>query len=1840
MRASKRFCRKSGRLPRRRRRSAPHRSTGTRVWRFFEQLESRHLLSANPLGAAGGEDSTASVLRSDESLPEAVEILPEDFANLEVQPAAEFPALAPLPGPQSTWEDTPLIFSETAGNGISLSYDGDDSLAVILSASHGTLSLASLDSLQFVEGDGLSDPIMQFEATVDAINTALDGLQFLPTPGYYGDAALTITVPGTGLPTDPEADNGTNIDNDVASGIPGYFNIHVLNGGEADIARVTVEGKTESIVNQNFLYEFLNYVDVGGDGQAVNLGDTNITSAANVPDYDYVVSEGEFAGENGTIRWRVDTWLSDGGGTVYNQISFSSELPLGDLQFINYLDEDVLSVGDDVLHLVGTPGEANFRVFTLDNSQRVGFSQGGVYQSGNGLTNATFDGWTADRFSDLQDAITGTGTDYSVEGNINTVTLPELTDPDLGQIYGPSDITTAFAWTVDPTATEATITTFLELVAVDPAAGTVLIDVQQDIPFNTPPTTTGINNVTNQPGGQATVDLFAAFSDAEDADSELAYAFSVDASHPLFDAVTFNNTTGLLTLDFADAEGTVDVTVTATDTEGESVAAVFTVSLVAENTPPTTTGIDDILQEPNTQATIDLFAAFSDAEDADSELAYTFSVDASHPLFDAVTFNNTTGLLTLDFADAEGTVDVTVTATDTEGESVAAVFTVSLVAENTPPTTTGIEDIHQQPNTQATVDLFAAFSDAEDADSELAYTFSVDASHPLFDAVTFNNATGLLTLDFADAEGTVDVTVTATDTEGESVAAVFTVSLVAENAPPTTTGIDDILQEPNTQATIDLFAAFSDAEDADSELAYTFSVDASHPLFDAVTFNNTTGLLTLDFADAEGTVDVTVTATDTEGESVAAVFTVSLVAENAPPTTTGIDDILQEPNTQATIDLFAAFSDAEDADSELAYTFSVDASHPLFDAVTFNNTTGLLTLDFADAEGTVDVTVTATDTEGESVSTTFAVLIETESIPPEVIGTNAAYVFVDDEAVGLRFQLTFGEELFTAAPVDGQWPTAAANNPANYRIVDMSTGQVLDSTDIDVVYYSATSQAAPYVVVDASLSTALSSVGYQLTFFAGNVVDLADNPFATETLQVSLSSVPPRVLPQGDDGVRVRAVTPLGGDLPNTILIELSDLDLNVAEATNPANYLLERLDSTGVTVLPITQVAYDPYADRLVLRGFPPLALGQYRLTVYTEPDAAAGAATGITSAGGVAVDGDGDGAPGGQLVEQFVVDQTTTLSGIDQILFDGNFRSMNLRLEDLLSQMQLAEDKLASAAFAQRLLADVREILAAAAEDESSEDLATAVNQRITSQVAARYAEVFPGESLPFDFVVVWGANARFLLQYAVELGISGVVGVDASGDLVTTFQRGVVVEGDDGLSLAILPVERLGELFTNELVTRADGSELPNGLGFDVELQGQAATNQAGLLYFKADEALARFAWANKPLESEVRRVDLNDVFGTTDPLVEMINEEVLATIVDILGPIENLPENLLIIWFDPVDFVLEDAQGNTGSDTSAEPFSGIANAYYGGSTLTGNELLVIPNALSGIYTLQLVGVGGQFRGAANFVQGGTLRTVPFEGHLGAAQNLMVQLDFRSPTTVSTLGLSTAFATVFDTSILPREQAVALNGVEIQTALGSTGNRPRFSDVGYRLDYVGSGGQPTQTVLEVVLKRLFALFADLPDDLDFFSTLKQLFSGDGGLLADPESSPQENDSEDSPDTGSQDADSGSAETSDDDNATPGDGAAQPVRRRTEEGNRPVDSQTPESRANDKRTPRTAKSDDRNFGDPTSDRSLFAVEQVSPRFTNALSESSRIDDAQFTVALQQVVAEHENRERSRPFG
>ena len=289
----------------------------------------------------------------------------------------------------------------------------------------------------------------------------VDGLPQLDT----ANSGLT----GTGglLPTGPEVDNGTLIDNDVAQAVVGHFEADPQAGGEIGFglagggSGVTAQGLTQLFTNFDFIFDFLNYVDVGSDGGAINLGGTTITQVPTLVSDDVVESTGTFVGQNGAINWTAQTRFEDGESRMINTITFDSVEPLGDLQFINYLDEDVLGVSDDILVLQGTPGQADFLAFTLDQAQQIGFAQGGIYQPGDGLQNATYDGFAADQFSELRDIIVGAGTTYSVPGNIDLTDLPQIGP----NSFGPNDVTTAFSWTVDPSATTATVTTFLDLVA-------------------------------------------------------------------------------------------------------------------------------------------------------------------------------------------------------------------------------------------------------------------------------------------------------------------------------------------------------------------------------------------------------------------------------------------------------------------------------------------------------------------------------------------------------------------------------------------------------------------------------------------------------------------------------------------------------------------------------------------------------------------------------------------------------------------------------------------------------------------------------------------------------------------------------------------------------------------------------------------------------------------------------------------------------------------------------------------------------------------------------------------------------------------------------------------------------------------------------------------------------------------------------------------------------------------------------------------------------------------------------------------------------------------------------
>ncbi|HEY5315136.1 MAG TPA: ELWxxDGT repeat protein, partial [Pirellulales bacterium] len=103
-----------------------------------------------------------------------------------------------------------------------------------------------------------------------------------------------------------------------------------------------------------------------------------------------------------------------------------------------------------------------------------------------------------------------------------------------------------------------------------------------------------------------------------------------------------------------------------------------------------------------------------------------------------------------------------------------------------------------------------------------------------------------------------------------------------------------------------------------------------------------------------------------------------------PPTSTGLPNLeVAEGAGPSTVSLFPAFSDPVDASPSLNYTIVGDTNSSLFAANPIDPVTGTLTLDYqANRFGTASITVQATDSAGQSVQTTFTVVVDNENHAP------------------------------------------------------------------------------------------------------------------------------------------------------------------------------------------------------------------------------------------------------------------------------------------------------------------------------------------------------------------------------------------------------------------------------------------------------------------------------------------------------------------------------------------------------------------------------------------------------------------------------------------------------------------------------------------------------------------------------------------------------------------------------------------------------------------------------------------------------------------------------------------
>ena len=317
----------------------------------------------------------------------------------------------------------------------------------------------------------------------------------------------------------------------------------------------------------------------------------------------------------------------------------------------------------------------------------------------------------------------------------------------------------------------------------------------------------------------------------------------------------------------------------------------------------------------------------------------------------------------------------------------------------TPPTTSGIADVHVQVDAaDYVISLYGAFDDAETADVDMTYELVYGGYGYLFDVLEVDEygqfVDGNLTLDFASgAYGDASVTIRATDSDDMSVETTFSVHI---NRVPTVVGISNVyVDEDASDAVISLYSAFEDDRDADSELSFDVVGNTNGSLLNDISTDSYGGLV-LDFAEnAFGESTLTIRATDTEGLWCETTFTVYVASVNdAPMVSSPISSVYaSEDDSNQTVPLSSSFSDIEG--DTLTYAVVGNSHASLFDSLDIDSSGGLI-LDFAaNAHGDASITVRATDSNGLWIEETFGVYVESVDDAPEITGFSASYGYGD-----------------------------------------------------------------------------------------------------------------------------------------------------------------------------------------------------------------------------------------------------------------------------------------------------------------------------------------------------------------------------------------------------------------------------------------------------------------------------------------------------------------------------------------------------------------------------------------------------------------------------------------------------------------------------------------------------------------------------------------------------------------------------------------------------------------------------------------------------------------------------
>ena len=588
------------------------------------------------------------------------------------------------------------------------------------------------------------------------------------------------------------------------------------------------------------------------------------------------------------------------------------------------------------------------------------------------------------------------------------------------------------------------------------------------------------------------------FYDPDFADP-LLYTAVLSNGDPLPSWLSIDANTGMLsgTPDNGDV-GTVAVTVTVTDSFGESATDTFNLTVVNVNDAPVVTiALADATTAEDAPFSYGTAGHFADDDSIHGDvLHFTAKLANGDPLPAWLHIDANTGVISGTPANANvGAVSIVVTATDLAGATASDTFDLTVTNVNDAPEVVA-------PGAFVTTDEDAAFSLAVggyafndvDAGDVLIYTATLANGDPLPSWLSINSVTGTLsgTPDNGDV-GFLSVKVFATDSAGATSPA-YPVYLTVQNvndAPVVTVAFADQALSEDAPFSLNAAAHFADDDNIHGDvLHYSATLANGDPLPSWLSIDPNTGVLSGTPANGDlGDYSVTITATDLSGATASDTFDLTVDNVNdAPVVTVAIADQTTDEDAPFSLDVSGNFADADLGDA-LTYTATLVNGDPLPSWLSFNSATGEFSGTPLNGDvGLYSVTVTATDGSGATATDSFDLTVNNVNDAP-VVTVAIADQTTDEDApfsldvsgnfddVDLGDVLTYSATLANGDPLPS-WLSIDANSgvisgtPANGDIgaisiivtaTDLAGATASDEFDVTVI----NTNDGPIAVADA-----------------------------------------------------------------------------------------------------------------------------------------------------------------------------------------------------------------------------------------------------------------------------------------------------------------------------------------------------------------------------------------------------------------------------------------------------------------------------------------------------------------------------------------------------------------------------------------------------------------------------------------------------------------------------------------------------------------------------------------------------------------------------------------------------